>query len=92
MSICFISAFITWACDLKSTFLKSIATMFVVPVVARHTVMTHDGVKLAHSIVVRIVVAVVTLYAVYVAWKSYKFFKGKLNSYVDLLVGSKMYN
>jgi len=66
------------SCDLKSTFLKSVATMFVVPVIARHTIQTADGVELAHAIVALIVATVVTFYAVYIAWKSFKFFQGLL--------------
>ena len=74
----FISGFIIWACDIKSTFVKSVTTVYVIPVVARHVIQTEDGVALAHGIVTLIVVAVVAMYAIYIVWRSIKFFQGKI--------------
>ena len=53
-------------------------TVYVIPVVARHVIQTEDGVALAHGIVALIVVAVVAMYAIYIVWRSIKFFQGKI--------------
>jgi hypothetical protein len=76
LSLLFLSAFISWSCDLKSTFSKAVPSLFVIPVVARHVVRTHDGVGLAHAAALACVAVAVTLYALLLAWKTFRFFQG----------------